>query len=181
MTIFCSYALGFWYGWKLSTESDFSVSDLLLVFFTVITAVFTLGNAAPFLTTFASAKAAAYEIFEVIDRVPEIDSKSTKGKKLDDLIGNIEFKDINFTYPARKEVQVMNGLSLKIKSGQTVALVGSSGCGKSTTVQLLQRFYDTCSGIVSIDGINIRDLNLNWMRFFIFFGHFPLYEINHKN
>lgn len=119
------------YGWKLSTESDFTVSDLLLVFFTVITAVFSLGNAAPFLTTFASAKAAAYEIFEIIDRVPDIDSKSTKGRKLDNLIGNIEFDNVKFKYPARKDVQVLNGLSLKIEAGQTVALVGSSGCGTS--------------------------------------------------
>ena len=61
-------------------------------------------------------------------------------------------------------MQVLNGMSITVSVGKTVALVGSSGCGKSTTVQLLQRFYDTLEGHVKIDGNDIKDLNLNWMR-----------------
>ena len=60
--------------------------------------------------------------------------------------------------------QVLNGLSLLANTGQTVALVGASGCGKSTVVQLLQRFYDPMEGSVEIDGVDIRQLNVNWLR-----------------
>ena len=61
---------------------------------------------------------------------------------------SVKFQDVCFTYPARPDVQVLNGLDLEVKVGQTVALVGSSGCGKSTVVQLLQRFYDISGGQV---------------------------------
>ena len=71
---------------------------------------------------------------------------------------------MNFCYPSRKEVQVLKGTSLKIKSGSTVAFVGSSGCGKSTCIQLIQRFYDPSSGEIIIDGENIKDINIKWLR-----------------
>jgi ABC-type multidrug transport system fused ATPase/permease subunit len=61
-------------------------------------------------------------------------------------------------------LKVLNGLSLNINVGQTVALVGSSGCGKSTTVQLIQRFYDPLEGSVTLDGIDIKELNIKWLR-----------------
>ena len=60
--------------------------------------------------------------------------------------GEIEFKNVYFTYPARKTVKIFDGLNLKIKAGETVAIVGESGTGKSTIIQLLQRFYDPISG-----------------------------------
>ncbi|NXI28746.1 MDR1 protein, partial [Sterrhoptilus dennistouni] len=62
--------------------------------------------------------------------------------------GNLEFKDVYFNYPSRPDVEILKGLNLKVNSGQTVALVGGSGCGKSTTVQLIQRFYDPKEGMV---------------------------------
>ena len=74
------------------------------------------------------------------------------------------FSNVEFKYPARENVQILNNLSLNIKSGQTVALVGSSGCGKSTCVQLMQRFYDPLNGSISLDGINLKELNLKWLR-----------------
>ena len=61
-------------------------------------------------------------------------------------------------------IQVLTGLSLDVRVGQTAALVGASGCGKSTTVQLIQRFYDTLEGEITIDGKNIKDLNIKWLR-----------------
>lgn len=64
--------------------------------------------------------------------------------------GNIEFKDVKFSFPSRPNVPVLNGISLKINNGETVALVGSSGCGKSTCLQLIQRFYDPSSGSVCL-------------------------------
>ena len=71
---------------------------------------------------------------------------------------------MNFSYPSRKEVQVLKETSLIIKPGSTVAFVGSSGCGKSTCVQLIQRFYDPSSGAIIIDGENIKDINIKHLR-----------------
>ncbi|NXB01592.1 MDR1 protein, partial [Cnemophilus loriae] len=78
--------------------------------------------------------------------------------------GNLEFKNVYFNYPSRPDVEILKGLNLKISSGQTVALVGGSGCGKSTTVQLIQRFYDPKEGMVTIDGQDIRTLNVRYLR-----------------
>ena len=80
------------------------------------------------------------------------------------MIGDVEFVDVEFNYPARDQIKILDKLSLKIKPGQTVALVGASGCGKSTCIQLIQRFYDPLGGQVLIDGHDVRDLNLSWLR-----------------
>ena len=93
-----------------------------------------------------------------------IDPESDKGEKPIDFIANIEFNNVSFTYPSREQVQVLNNICFKIKSGSTVALVGSSGCGKSTCIQLIQRFYDPLEGVVKIDDIDIKKMNVNWLR-----------------
>lgn len=82
----------------------------------------------------------------------------------DGLIGNVEFVDVEFNYPSRENIKILDKLSLKIRAGQTVALVGASGSGKSTCIQLIQRFYDTLGGSVLIDGKDIKTFNLNWLR-----------------
>ncbi|CAF3758957.1 unnamed protein product [Rotaria sp. Silwood1] len=82
----------------------------------------------------------------------------------DNLIGDIHFSNVYFSYPSRSDVPILNNLSFHIKCGQTVALVGSSGSGKSTCVQLLQRFYDSQLGSVLIDGKQINQYNLKWLR-----------------
>ena len=78
--------------------------------------------------------------------------------------GHVEFKSVEFKYPSRVDVPVLRGVNFEIKPGQTVALVGSSGCGKSTCIQLLQRFYDPLNGSITIDNKDIRKLNVNWLR-----------------
>ena len=93
-----------------------------------------------------------------------IDSSSDEGERLKNLIGNIEFRNVEFNYPSREEVKILNKISFKVQTGQTVALVGSSGSGKSTCIQLLQRFFDPLQGSVSIDNWEVRNLNINWLR-----------------
>ena len=73
-------------------------------------------------------------------------------------------KDVNFSYPARPDVQVLQGLSVSVEPGQTLALVGPSGCGKSTVVSLIERFYDPSSGSLKLEEQDIRDLNIRWLR-----------------
>jgi len=78
--------------------------------------------------------------------------------------GNIEFRNVWFRYPTRKTDFVLRGLNIKVDAGQSIALVGESGCGKSTFVNLLMRFYDVDHGEVLLDGENIKNINLHDLR-----------------
>uniref|UniRef100_A0A8C4I9G7 ATP-binding cassette, sub-family B (MDR/TAP), member 4 n=1 Tax=Dicentrarchus labrax TaxID=13489 RepID=A0A8C4I9G7_DICLA len=164
MMIYVSYALAFWYGSTLVLSREYTVGTLLTVFFVVLIGAFTVGQTSPNIQTFASARGAAHKVYSIIDHKPSIDSFSEAGFKPDSISGDIEFKDIHFNYPARPDVKILNNLCLSVKSGQTIALVGSSGCGKSTTIQLLQRFYDPLEGSVFIDRHDIRSLNIRYLR-----------------
>ncbi len=99
-----------------------------------------------------------------MDKKSEIDVKTNIGKTLKNSLGNIQFENVFFSYPQRIEAKILQGLTLSIPAGKTVALCGSSGGGKSTVIQLLQRFYDPLSGVVKLDGENIKDLDLTWLR-----------------
>uniref|UniRef100_A0A7M4FAJ1 Multidrug resistance protein 1-like n=1 Tax=Crocodylus porosus TaxID=8502 RepID=A0A7M4FAJ1_CROPO len=166
--IFGSYALAFWYGTKLTVEEreNYDIGRVLIVFFSVLLGTFSLGQASPNLESVANARGAAYEVYKIINKPRLIDSSDKEGYKPERLIGEIEFKNIHFSYPSRPDIRILSGLSLKVQTGKTIALVGSSGCGKSTTIQLLQRFYDPVQGEVSItlDGRDIRTLNVRWLR-----------------
>lgn len=119
---------------------------------------------APSLETLGKAQAIGAIIFESIDRVPLIDSISEDGFKSENVKGNIEFKNIQFSYPARPEINILRDFSLSIKAGQVVALVGPSGAGKSSIVSLIQRFYDPNQGSIQLDDWDIKTLNLKWFR-----------------
>uniref|UniRef100_A0A3Q2HDX6 ATP binding cassette subfamily B member 1 n=1 Tax=Equus caballus TaxID=9796 RepID=A0A3Q2HDX6_HORSE len=164
LLIYASYALAFWYGTSLVLSGEYSIGQVLTVFFSVLIGAFSVGQASPSIEAFANARGAAYEIFKIIDNKPSIDSYSKNGHKPDNIKGNLEFRNVHFSYPSRNEVKILKGLNLKVRSGQTVALVGNSGCGKSTTVQLMQRLYDPTEGVVSIDGQDIRTINVRYLR-----------------
>ncbi|KAG6522215.1 hypothetical protein ZIOFF_019353 [Zingiber officinale] len=103
-------------------------------------------------------------MFETIKWKPVIDAYDTTRTTLDDIQGNIELKDVYFSYPARLDDPLLNGLSLLIQSGTSVVLVGESGSGKSTIISLIERFYDPQAGEILIDGINLKDFQLRWIR-----------------
>ena len=90
--------------------------------------------------------------------LPELRKRKTR------MQGDIKLRGVCFAYPARSDVQVFDDLDLDITAGQTVALVGQSGSGKSTIIQLLERFYDPLAGTIEVDGHNIRSLSLPWYR-----------------
>uniref|UniRef100_A0AAX7UXY0 ABC-type xenobiotic transporter n=1 Tax=Astatotilapia calliptera TaxID=8154 RepID=A0AAX7UXY0_ASTCA len=162
--IYLSYALAFWYGSTLVLSEEYTIGTVLTVFFSVLIGAFSLGQTSPNIQTFASARGAAYKVYNIIDHVPSIDSYSEAGYKPECIKGDIEFKNVHFSYPSRADIKVLNGLNLTVKRGQTFALVGSSGCGKSTTIQLLQRFYDPQEGNVFVDGHDLRSLNVRHLR-----------------
>ncbi|XP_060570521.1 ATP-dependent translocase ABCB1-like isoform X2 [Ruditapes philippinarum] len=164
LVMFSAYALAFWYGTEQVKSGDMTGGTVITVFFCVLIGTFSIGNITPHLTAIVGAKGAAAVLIDIIDNDPEIDASSRDGEDLQDIHGNIEFKDVDFTYPTRKDVSVLKSFNMNVRSGETVALVGPSGCGKSTAVNLVQRFYDPDKGSVSIDGRDIRGLNLKSLR-----------------
>lgn len=100
----------------------------------------------------------------MIDRNPTIDVEDKKGKALSYVRGQIEFKEIHFSYPSRPDSPILQGLNLKIPASKTVGLVGGSGSGKSTIMSLIQRFYDPKEGEILLDGYKIEKLHLKWFR-----------------
>eukprot|EP00386_Alphamonas_edax_P014233 GDKI01043790.1.p1 GENE.GDKI01043790.1~~GDKI01043790.1.p1 ORF type:complete len:1433 (+),score=480.23 GDKI01043790.1:114-4412(+) len=182
-TLFLTFGLGFWYAGKLVADSKEAVfekypdegcaaagancvdgGDLLTVFMCVLMSSFALGAAAPALSAYSKARSAAGRVYELIDRKSPIDPYSTEGTIPKEIHGKIEFKNIDFAFPSRKEKQIFKNMSLTVEAGQTVALVGASGCGKSTTVSLFERFYDPDNGQVLLDGTDVRELNVGWLR-----------------
>nr|GEV47445.1 ABC transporter B family member 1 [Tanacetum cinerariifolium] len=123
-----------------------------------------LGQSAPSMAAFTKARVAAAKIYRIIDHKPSVDKNSESGLELDSVSGQLELKNVDFSYPSRPDVKILNNFTLNVPSGKTVALVGSSGSGKSTVVSLIERFYDPTSGLVMLDGHDIKGLNLKWLR-----------------
>jgi ATP-binding cassette subfamily B (MDR/TAP) protein 1 len=103
-------------------------------------------------------------VFEIIDRVPTIEPDDTSALSPPNVYGSIELKNIDFCYPTRPEVLVLSNFSLKVNGGQTVAVVGVSGSGKSTIISLIERYYDPVAGQVLLDGRDLKSYNLRWLR-----------------
>ena len=98
------------------------------------------------MAAFAKAKVAAAKIFRIIDHKPTIERNSESGVELESVTGLVELKNVDFSYPSRPDVKILNEFTLSVPAGKTIALVGSSGSGKSTVVSLIERFYDPTSG-----------------------------------
>ncbi|EGT46778.1 CBN-PGP-13 protein, partial [Caenorhabditis brenneri] len=141
-----------------------SPGDVFIIVMAMLLGAYFLGLISPHLMVLLNARVAAASIYKTIDRVPRIDPYSTAGKKSDRVVGKVTFRNVHFRYPTRKEAKVLNGLNLTVEPGTSVALVGHSGCGKSTSVGLLTRLYEPEDGSVQIDGIDVRDMNMQWLR-----------------
>ncbi|PIA37909.1 hypothetical protein AQUCO_02900040v1 [Aquilegia coerulea] len=162
--VFSSYGLTAWFGALMVIQKGYTGGDVICIIFAVVTSSMALGEASPCIKAFAAGQAAAFNMFETIERKPEIDSFDTSGRMVDDIRGDIELKDIHFSYPTRPDQKIFAGFSLSIPSGTIMALVGESGSGKSTVISLLERFYDPQAGEILIDGINLKEFQLRWIR-----------------
>ncbi|KAJ5414532.1 hypothetical protein N7509_001159 [Penicillium cosmopolitanum] len=162
--MFLNYGLGFWMGSRYLVAGDVNVGQVLTILMAILIGSFSLGNVAPNAQAFTNGVAAATKIFGTIDRTSPLDPTSDEGTTLDHVDGDIEFRHVKHIYPSRPEVTVMQDVSLKIPAGKTTALVGPSGSGKSTIVGLVERFYLPVGGNVYLDGHDIQELNLRWLR-----------------
>jgi ATP-binding cassette subfamily B (MDR/TAP) protein 1 len=165
--MFYAMAAAFVLGGYLVTNKMFGLTfqDIMLVFGAIIFGAQSVGQAASLMPDYAKAKVCISNVFALLDRVPAINNwYSEEGARPGDINGDIAFNAVEFSYPARDEFKVLKGLNLKIRQGQRIALVGSSGCGKSTVTQLIERFYDPDNGDITINDYKLKDLNLHWLR-----------------
>ncbi|EEF43200.1 ABC transporter B family member 21 isoform X1 [Ricinus communis] len=162
--LLCSYGFAVWFGGRMVLEKGYTGGNVLNVIFSLLTGSLSLGQASPCINAFAAGQAAAVKIFEAINRKPEIDAYDTKGLKLEEIHGDIELRNVYFSYPSRPHEQIFCGFCLSVPSGTTTALVGHSGSGKSTVISLIERFYDPQAGEVLIDGVNLKEFQLKWIR-----------------
>lgn len=159
------WAVSFWVGsiFVGPDSGDCSFLGLMKAISGLLFAGMSIGQVSTFLPDVAKSKLAATKIFRLLDRESQIDPSNTDGVK-DAVRGSVQAKDLEFEYPTRPDVHVLRGLSVKVSPGQTLALVGESGCGKSTIVALIERFYDARTGVLSVDDRDITEYNLGSIR-----------------
>ncbi|KAI9983586.1 hypothetical protein PInf_007652 [Phytophthora infestans] len=142
-------ALLFYVSSRWISHGTITFEDMFVMLMVLSLSSFSIGSAAQGATDPKRAQQAAENIFEIIDRVPVIDALSTDGKTFSSVKESLEFRDVQFAYPSREEAQIYRGYDFKITPGQTVALFGASGCGKSTAIALVERVYDPHTGFVA--------------------------------
>ncbi|KAL0573652.1 hypothetical protein V5O48_008298, partial [Marasmius crinis-equi] len=162
--IYSAYGLAFSFGVTLTLRGEADVGVVTNVFMAFLIGSFVLSALPPELQAIGHARGAATKLYSTIDRVPAIDSADPGGLKPDDVEGELSLENVTFAYPSRPGIIVAKNLSLTFATGKKAALVGSSGSGKSTVIALIERFYDPLSGVVRLDGQDIRTLNLKWLR-----------------
>ena len=149
-----------WYGAKLNLNDEISIGMITSYLFFCIQILVNFSILASLIATLMQVSGASSKILEFIDHIPLI--KSRGGLKPDNRTGDIIFKDVKFSYPSKKEVEVLKGINLTVKKNQVVALVGKSGCGKSTIVSLIERFYDPTEGSITFGGRDLKTLDPLW-------------------
>ncbi|TMW60566.1 hypothetical protein Poli38472_000608 [Pythium oligandrum] len=157
-------AVGLWYSAKKISDNKSTPGEAFQAFLGIIVGAGSVAQISPNVSAIAKATGAAQALFQILDTPSAIDASKDDGEIPASCDGAIDVVDVSFTYPSRPEAPVLTNYNLKIKAGQTVAFVGLSGGGKSTLVSLLERFYDPQSGHILLDGRNIQDLNVRWLR-----------------
>ncbi len=143
-------SLVFWWGAQLVSKQEYGTFQFFVALQTTVFGAIQAGNVFSFVPDMSSAKGAAADIIDLIDSQPTIDADATDGATPKDVKGHIRFEGIHFRYPTRPGVRVLRDLNITVEPGTYVALVGASGCGKSTTIQLIERFYDPLAGTVYV-------------------------------
>ncbi|ATB31078.1 ABC transporter permease [Melittangium boletus DSM 14713] len=159
---YLSSAVVLWYGGRLVLDGKMTVGNLTSFLIYSLMVAVALGALADLWADFMRASGAAERVFELVDRKPAIPSSG--GERLASVRGHVEFKDVRFAYPTRRDVPVLKGIHLDVAPGEVVAIVGPSGAGKSTIAALLARMYDPQEGRVLLDGRELDGLDTEWLR-----------------
>jgi ATP-binding cassette, subfamily B (MDR/TAP), member 1 len=164
MFFFAAYAGSFFYGAYLIDEGIASFSEVLRGVFCVVISFQSIGRLAERMPDIAKATEGLRAVYALISRNSLIDHSSKRGNDVQAIDRSIALQDVKFRYPSRPESLVLKNVNLEIKKGSTLALVGFSGSGKSTVIQMLLRFYDPVSGTISMNGENLVNLNVRKWR-----------------
>ncbi|KAG5193165.1 P-loop containing nucleoside triphosphate hydrolase protein [Tribonema minus] len=166
-----AFALLFWFGSILVSNGTVTFLNFYMAMFAVVLGGMGIGHVEGDLGAQRAGRAAAARIFALVNDELKIDPLSDGGARpVVRAQGAIAYRNVHFTYPTRPEQAVYGGagapegFSLDIGAGEMVALVGPSGSGKSTCIALLMRFYDVSEGSVELDGRNVKELNVHWLR-----------------
>ncbi|KAL1163168.1 hypothetical protein V6Z11_A07G251300 [Gossypium hirsutum] len=160
----CTWALDFWYGGKLMSHGYITAKALFETFMILVSTGRVIADAGSMTFDLAKGSDAVGSVFAILDRYTRIEPEDPDGYKPEKITGHVELRDIDFAYPARPDIMIFKGFSLKIEAGKSTALVGQSGSGKSTIIGLIERFYDPLEGAVKIDGRDIRSYHLRSLR-----------------
>lgn len=161
---FLCIALAFWYGGNLIIHEGYSMVQFFIAYAAVVVGAFSAGAIFSFAPDMSKSRQAAQDIKTLLDRPVNIDARQETGELLTKMDGSLEMRNIYFRYPNRPERVVVNGLSLSVQPGQYIGLVGASGCGKSTIIALLERFFDPEVGQILVDGKDISKLSVKSYR-----------------
>ncbi|KAL4876286.1 P-loop containing nucleoside triphosphate hydrolase protein [Aspergillus karnatakaensis] len=161
---FMSHSLNFWVGSVFIAQGHAHLTDVITVAFAILIGSHIFGGIAPHMRAFAGAVAAASKVYSIIDRVSPLDPSSKEGLKLGNMQGNIAFRKVKHVYPGRPEQVILDDFNLEIQAGKRTAIVGASGSGKSTIIELIERFYTPIAGTILCDGHDVSLLNLRWFR-----------------
>ncbi|KAJ5932023.1 hypothetical protein N7516_006512 [Penicillium verrucosum] len=161
---FLCIALAFWYGGSLIIHGGYSMVQFFIAYAAVIAGAFSAGAIFSFAPDMSKSRQAAQDIKTLLSRPVSIDARQENGEQLPKMDGSLELRNIYFRYPNRPERMILNGLSLTVKTGQYIGLIGASGCGKSTIISLLERFFDPEAGQILVDGKDISKLNIKSYR-----------------
>ncbi len=152
-----------WYGVSLSIAGEITVGELFTFILYSSYVGASSGGIAELYSQIQKSVGATERVFELLDEVPE-KINSDSAVNIEKIKGEVTFQNVAFSYPSRKEIQVLKNVSFKANFGQKIAIVGPSGTGKSTIASLLLRFYDIESGTILIDDKNIYDYDLETLR-----------------
>jgi len=152
-----------WFGGLEVIGGRFSVGDIVAFANYLLTAIMPLLFFAMMASQLSAANASALRIYEILDSEPEVQEKPD-AKQLMDVKGRVVFEDVSFSYSGDLSEPVLQNISLVAEPGQTVAILGATGSGKSTIIDLIPRFYDVTKGKLTVDEVDVRDVTLESLR-----------------